>query len=802
LSNSKAQLARSIPQLLREMEIKERKLAGEDRINFTGINSTSSPAGGSGRRDDEPNVTPQASFLRTEGDTMVGALAFYPTAVTIASGAINISRESTSKFSTYVIVSGEGAADDTLATITGAAFSGQIIYLQPILTNQITLTETGGNFILPGGTDVVVNSAKDGRQVIKMIFDVTVNANKWTLVSNSAGGGGGVTFPVDPVIKDFGTTSGTLALKLDASDTGDGHSFKVTANGNVTLTFDNPPASGTQHEFEVEFVQDGTGGRTLTLPPSVVDAVTVDSAADSTTILTFRTNDGGTTYFALAIRLGSISGGPFLPLAGGTMTGDITMDGNDIDMVSGTVKNFAGWTNAVGQSFVSDANGGTWGTPTGDAYLYNIAGLAQLTVNETQVDVHSNTVVNFAGWTNAVGQTFVSDGNGSTWSLPVGDAYLYNVNGLAQLTINETELNFHANDLILDADADSKFITSVDDVLTLNLAGGAEFLWSTSAFDMSTKYLQLSEIASPSNPPSDGGRLFAKDVSTVTHLFFRDSAGTETDLLVGGGANTALSNLASVAVNISLVSTTDGVENLGTTTLRWGIGFLDRLDIQDDLASNPANSGITSIEADQGGMNLGVAAVSDVFDFYFGGGSDLQVKEDGELQFNTAGKQHKIVPQSTSFDIVSENQADEVELWSGSGRTNASVFVGDQESVFATENDVVTKYDITIQQRHTTPAAGRVIGDVSWEAENTSSALTEYATIEGESSVVTAGAEQGRLRFGVQVNSVTGVVGLELIGVSTTLRMGFFGVTPVIQQSPAATSAAIITALEALGLFV
>jgi len=227
LSNSKAQLTRSIPQLLRELEIKERKLAGEDRINFTGINSTSTPAGGSGRRSDDPNVTPLASFLRTAGDTMIGAIAFYPTAVTISSGAIDITQDTTSKFSTYVIVSGEGAADDTLATITGAAFAGQIMYIQPILTNEITFTETGGNLILPdGGTDIVANSAKDGRTILKFIFDVTVNSNKWTLVSFSETIGAN---------KQLSNLSGTVAVNVDLDPGGAGGTRDM---GNPTQFWD------------------------------------------------------------------------------------------------------------------------------------------------------------------------------------------------------------------------------------------------------------------------------------------------------------------------------------------------------------------------------------------------------------------------------------------------------------------------------------------------------------------------------------------------------------------------------------
>ena len=211
------------------MGVNERKLAGQDRINFTGISSTSSPLGGTGRRGDQPNIDAGDSFVKTSGDTMLGALAFHPNSVTIATGAIDISKETTDKFTSYAIVTGEGAVDDTLATITGAFHAGQILYLQPILTNEITLTETGGNLILPGGTDLALNTAKDGRTIAKLIFDVTVNSNKWTLVSNS----------------DVAT-----AIGLDLTTKGDVHTFStvdirlgVGANDEV-LTADSAEVTG------------------------------------------------------------------------------------------------------------------------------------------------------------------------------------------------------------------------------------------------------------------------------------------------------------------------------------------------------------------------------------------------------------------------------------------------------------------------------------------------------------------------------------------------------------------------------
>lgn len=54
-----------------------------------------------------------------------------------------------------------------------------------------------------------------------------------------------------------------------------------------------------------------------------------------------------------------------------------------------------------------------------------------------------------------------------------------------------------------------------------------------------SSFLNLTEIASPANPAANDLRLFAKDVSSATHLFTRDSAGTEVDLTLGGGGASA-----------------------------------------------------------------------------------------------------------------------------------------------------------------------------------------------------------------------------------------------------------------------
>jgi hypothetical protein len=74
------------------------------------------------------------------------------------------------------------------------------------------------------------------------------------------------------------------------------------------------------------------------------------------------------------------------------------------------------------------------------------------------------------------------------------------------------------------------------------------FFWNNTTKTLLTNkgyfsnYIDFAEISTPSNPPSNEGRLYSKDIGGVTKLYFLDSTGTDTDLLAGAGggeANTA-----------------------------------------------------------------------------------------------------------------------------------------------------------------------------------------------------------------------------------------------------------------------
>ena len=79
-------------------------------------------------------------------------------------------------------------------------------------------------------------------------------------------------------------------------DLATGGTFSFTPSGATTVSFSNPPASGTATGFALEVVN--TGGYTITWPSSVNWHLGAAPTATATKELyTFVTTDGGTTYY-------------------------------------------------------------------------------------------------------------------------------------------------------------------------------------------------------------------------------------------------------------------------------------------------------------------------------------------------------------------------------------------------------------------------------------------------------------------------------------------------------------------------
>jgi hypothetical protein len=148
-------------------------------------------------------------------------------------------------------------------------------------------------------------------------YVLTCDANGDLSLQPSAGGGssGG-----QETLDNLGNITGAVTLAMAS-----GSVFEGTLTGNVTFTFSGATA-GSAWSFTLFLTQDGTGGRSVTLPGSVVPLggvmPVIGSAPGALTVLVFETLNAGTTWYA------SLAGNdPSLPQTvsdGGTGMGSLT----------------------------------------------------------------------------------------------------------------------------------------------------------------------------------------------------------------------------------------------------------------------------------------------------------------------------------------------------------------------------------------------------------------------------------------------------------------------------------------------
>ena len=105
-----------------------------------------------------------------------------------------------------------------------------------------------------------------------------------------------------PVLKDYGETK--VAMAAHAVDLTLGNVQTYTLSGGQTLTFTNPPASGTAGSFTLIITNGGSA--TLTFPSSVdwPAATAPTLTASGVDVLTFTTCDGGTIWYGIASGIG------------------------------------------------------------------------------------------------------------------------------------------------------------------------------------------------------------------------------------------------------------------------------------------------------------------------------------------------------------------------------------------------------------------------------------------------------------------------------------------------------------------
>lgn len=265
--------------------------------------------------------------LKTAGDTMMGPIAFSTKTVAIASNTIDIGP--TASYSSHVIVTG---VNNTINTISGAAFQGQILFLEGTLTRTYTIGTTENIKTLTGSSMTLSDT-----NVMIFIYDHT--QSKWQMVTSGTSGGGSsswsdITINTTKNMGGYGLTNlgSIISAANDTYDLGSGSgNWKQLFVNSIRLQNDGPDAGSTAyqiyksagsikynvptasyHEFNVgqtpKFTVSSTGtitagSHTLTGMLTVLDALSANSG-DTTIVSAVTTIDStliniGTTFTAI-----------------------------------------------------------------------------------------------------------------------------------------------------------------------------------------------------------------------------------------------------------------------------------------------------------------------------------------------------------------------------------------------------------------------------------------------------------------------------------------------------------------------
>jgi len=198
MSQKASRLPTKTDRLLQNQK-KTKDLYALNRLRIT-PRTIQNPSGGSIGAGGDVSSAAESNSLKSQGDTMMGPIAFFPVDVFIdsstdpANPSINIGEGAANPpdYSTYVLVTG-GSPPTDLSTIFGAAFAGQMLKLQAIVDIVIkdAVANGSGNILTTTNQDVTLLAGT----ITEFLFDITAAPGgvqgAWRRATVSVGGSQG-----------------------------------------------------------------------------------------------------------------------------------------------------------------------------------------------------------------------------------------------------------------------------------------------------------------------------------------------------------------------------------------------------------------------------------------------------------------------------------------------------------------------------------------------------------------------------------------------------------------------------------
>jgi hypothetical protein len=126
--------------------------------------------------------------------------------------------------------------------------------------------------------------------------------------------------------QDFISAHGATG-STETFDPTDGNVHTATLDDDCAFTLNAPVGTGAC-TLELQLTQDGTGGWVITWPGTVTVIGTLDTTADTTSIVIVQTLDGGTSWVAVVVGGGGSSGRWELAVLPGSPPDSLYADGD------------------------------------------------------------------------------------------------------------------------------------------------------------------------------------------------------------------------------------------------------------------------------------------------------------------------------------------------------------------------------------------------------------------------------------------------------------------------------------------
>jgi hypothetical protein len=188
-------------------------------------NMSFSFAGGSST----PSSTDEYARLKTQGDTMIGAISYFPKVVTIdLSGEIDVnagySGQLDDGYSSYLYLTGSTNPDD-LVTIANPSHVGQLLHIETV--PELVLKHNTGNIFIPDEADRTIEAGG----FVTLLYDGAIHSGKWVLVSTSTAGGGAS--GANTALSNLSSVSVNTTIDMNDQDIEGCAEFEINPNNSI-----------------------------------------------------------------------------------------------------------------------------------------------------------------------------------------------------------------------------------------------------------------------------------------------------------------------------------------------------------------------------------------------------------------------------------------------------------------------------------------------------------------------------------------------------------------------------------------